>query len=356
MLRVSILQKTLISLLSVVLRVIWLFDYFASNKTSFLKFVLSCFLTFFIGFTLLPPVSKNIIDTTYYLYQGFIYETNGYIPLEPSTKVSKYLAELERAKNIPYPKSTFGLSTPNISAQSALVIEREKNKILFELNKDIKLPPASTTKVLTALVAKDIYSSKDILEVPAKCLTYTNQHIGLTPGDQLRAFDLIKGMLIYSGGDAACTLANGKSSESEFIEKMNQKAMLLGMKNSSFNNPIGLDSNLGDQYSSAYDLYLMSQALVKDETLYSMVQTKEDTIKSVNGIYTYYLRNTNALLWNVPNSVGIKTGRTEGAKEVLIYENKDSSKDLIIIVMGSDNRFNDTEILLNWALESFVWE
>ena len=163
-------------------------------------------------------------------------------------------------------------------------------------------------------------------------------------------------MLIGSAGDAACTLANGKVSEDEFITLMNNKAVQLGLNSTHFSNAVGLDGADGSNYSTAEDLYKLASKAVDNGIIKDIVKTKNYEIKSLNSDFDARILNTNRLLDEIPQSVGIKTGTTAGAGEVLIYEYKDSTKDLFIIVMGSQDRFADTKTLLNWSLNSFSWK
>ena len=121
---------------------------------------------------------------------------------------------------------------------------------MFE-NPDEKLPPASTVKLLTALVAKDIYDENDILIVSKSCTEIDSTKAMLGEGDAFKVSDLIKSMLIGSAGDSACVIATSKIDEKEFVSKMNDKAQLLGMSSTNFSNPTGLDELDNSQYSTA---------------------------------------------------------------------------------------------------------
>ncbi|OGC56358.1 hypothetical protein A3H26_00240 [candidate division WWE3 bacterium RIFCSPLOWO2_12_FULL_36_10] len=244
---------------------------------------------------------------------------------------------------------------PEVSSKSILAIEYNTGKILYENNKDEKLPPASTTKLMTALVALDLYKTSEIVTVPSFCTNLDTQKAGYLSGETDNVDNLLKTLLIYSSGDAACALGVGKVTYTDFVDLMNKKALSLGMNNTHFTNPVGLDAENGDNYSSADDLTKLAKEVLKHILLKENVGTREITLKSPTTRNSRQIRSTNDLLWNLPGTVGIKTGRTYAAGEVLIYEYRAEGKDIIIVVMGSLDRFTDTKKVLEWILLSYSW-
>ena len=265
-----------------------------------------------------------------------------------------YLSDSE--VNTYYPILIQEINVPKISAKSALVMDRGKSKVLYELNPDEVLAPASTVKLMTALVALDLYIFQEVLTVPEYCTEVEGMKAFFPEGSKFLADDLIYSMLVGSAGDSACALASGKVSEKEFIDLMNKKAEALGMRDTHFSNPVGLDNINGGHYSTVTDLYKLANNAVANRFISQIVSTNYFYLKSIDGLYGSNLYNTNALLWQIPGSVGIKTGTTEGAGEVLIYEFRDNQKDLVIIVMGSKDRFYDVISLLTWTLLSYSWD
>lgn len=251
----------------------------------------------------------------------------------------------------PFLKNNIELSL--ITAKSYLVVDRKHSKVLAEKDKDLKLASASTTKLMTALVALDIYKPDDVVKISADCAAVESTKAGFPEGSAYKAYDLISAMLIGSVGDAACALAENKIPAEEFIYEMNKKAYTFGMKNTFFTNPIGLDGVDYSHFSTATDLYKLANFSVKNTKLAEIVKTQNFSISSIDGSFTIDLENTNKLLKEIPQSVGIKTGTTVEAKEVLVYEYADSIKDIIIVVMGSDDRFADTKALLSWTQDSY---
>jgi len=245
---------------------------------------------------------------------------------------------------------------PELSAISAGVFERRSGKVLFSQLPDEKLAPASTTKLITALVALELYSPGEKVIVPYFCTNIDSTKAFLPADEQFLARELIYTMLVGSAGDAACALATSKVSYSEFVDKMRQKAAVLGMKNTNFVNPIGLDGFNGVHYSTVSDLYLLALASLSNETVQDAVKTKEFKVRSLTSDFTYQVTNTNRFLWEIAGTTGIKTGTTVGAGEVLIYSWQDRDRELVLVVMGSRDRFTDTRNLLNWSLDNYAWK
>jgi len=300
-------------------------------------------ISFFYPNTPTNTLAKTFTTNTRYISEGVFY-TFHRVPISggpnnvlgvSSTRQFPYVD-----KEIPYPV---------ISAKSAIVADLKTKKILFNLNGDVKLAPASTTKLMTAVVSLDMYQLNQLLEVPSFCTTIEGQKAGFKEGEEISVENLIKTMLVTSAGDSACVLAASKLSYNDFVNAMNSKALDLEMKDTSFTNPIGLDGVNGTHYSTANDLLKLTVYTLKNELVRESVKTKELDFDGKK------LMNTNKLLMEIPQTVGVKTGTTAEAGEVLIYEYKDEVKDLIIIVMGSKDRFEDTKALLNWTISSYVF-
>lgn len=253
------------------------------------------------------------------------------------------------------PISLGKIDKPEISARAAIAVDVLSDKVLFDFNSNDKLAPASTTKLMTALISLDIYSLDDKLKTPAVCVSIESQKAGLYTGMKLSVKDLVYTLLIGSAGDSACVLSLGSTSYDDFVNLMNKKAKKIGMENSNFTNPIGLDGENGSHYSSAADLYKLAKYAVKNDTVRDIISTKEYTFSDTSKNLKFKIFNTNKLLWEIPETVGIKTGTTQDAGEVLIYEYKSGNKDIVIIVMGSGDRFFDTKVILNWVLASYLW-
>jgi len=255
------------------------------------------------------------------------------------------------AKQRGIPRLTKELTAPKITALSVYAYDITNDKILFEVDEHAPLPPASVTKLMTALISLDVYGLEDLIAVPEICTNTHSQEAGLNIGEMIRVRDLVYAMLVGSAGDAACTLSIGKVSYEDFVSRMNSKAKELGMKDTKLTNPVGLDGKNGDHVSTAYDLFLLSRAAISNAFIKEIVKTKEFSTPSG----AHVLKNTNDLLWNLSGTVGIKTGRTYAAGEVLSYAYADDVKEIVIVVMGSNDRFTDSKLILDWILKSYSW-
>lgn len=233
---------------------------------------------------------------------------------------------------------------PAISAKGAIVIDRNSQVILYQKNANLILPPASTTKIMTALVALDYYKPDDILSV--KTATVEGSVLGISQNEKFRFEDLLYAMLLPSANDAALAIAeNYPGGEKEFVKKMNEKAKEFHLLSTAFADPIGLEDN--KDYTSSLDLARLSSIALENSEFSKVVATKNITIRSFDG-KDYFLYSLNKLL-DLPGINGIKTGTTEGAGQVLVTSKKIANgQDLIIVVMQSQDRFADTEILLNY--------
>lgn len=262
---------------------------------------------------------------------------------------------LGAAKKIVYPVFLNKSPLPVLTAKSVYAVDLNSKMTLVDNNKDLVLAPASTTKLMTALVVLDLYDLDELVLIPEMCTQIESQKSGFLANDTLSVKSLLYSLLVNSGGDAACALSLGKVSYADFIDKMNKKAKLLGMQNTQFTNPIGLDAVNGEHHSTAHDLFRLASVAIENELIQEIVATKEVVVKGSSG-FEVNLFNTNELLWTLSGTVGIKTGKTVEAGEVLVYEYQNDDVDLIIVLMGSESRFYETQLVLNWILDNYTWQ
>lgn len=241
---------------------------------------------------------------------------------------------------IPYLKLPY---YPEISAEGIYVVDLPSFTPIFSRNENLKLFPASTTKILTALVTFDVYKPDQIIAV--KRTIDDGQVMGLVVGEKITVENVLYGMLVHSGNDAAYVLAENYGYE-KFVGLMNKKAQSLGMKNSYFSNPNGLDS--GTQHSTAFDLALAARELLKNPYLSKIVSTKEITISDVDFKYFHRLENVNKLLGEIQGLGGLKTGYTENAGENLVSFYKKNGHQYVVVILKSLDRFNDTRNIISW--------
>lgn len=239
-------------------------------------------------------------------------------------------------------------TAPEISAEGVYIVDLDSFTPVYERGAKTRFLPASTTKVMTALVAYDVYNPEDVVTV--KRVVNSGQTMGLVVGERITVEKLIYGTLIQSGNDAAFALADNYGFD-KFVELMNAKAKSLQMSDSYFKNPAGLDTP--DQFTTAYDLALASRELLKNKYLSKIVSIKEITISDEDFKYFHTLSNVNKLLGEIQGIGGLKTGFTEEAGENLIslYRKQDGS-DFIIVILKSSDRFEDTTSVVEWLKQN----
>jgi len=250
-------------------------------------------------------------------------------------------------KNItlPYLKNSF--YQPEVSAQGIYVVDLPSFTPILEKNPHTRFLPASTLKIITALVAYDVYKPNQIIEV--KKTINEGQLMDLKIGEKITVENLLYGTLVHSGNDAAYVLADNYGYE-KFIKLMNEKAKKLSMKNTHFTDPTGLKEN--NQYSSPFDLALAARELLKNPYLAKIVSTKEIIISDVDFKYFHKLTNVNKLLGEIQGLGGLKTGYTQEAGENLVSFYKKNGHQYLIIILKSEDRFADTEKIINWINEN----
>lgn len=255
--------------------------------------------------------------------------------------INKIIPEIKiNIKPIPYLKLPY---YPEVTAESIYLVDLPSFTPIFSRNENLKLFPASTTKILTALVAYDVYKPDQIITV--KKIITDGQVMGLIIGEKITVENILYGTLVHSGNDAAFVLADNYGYY-KFVDLMNKKARDLGMKNSYFSNPNGLDS--GTQHSTAFDLSLAARELLKNPYLSKIVSTKEISISDVDFKYFHQLTNVNKLLGEIQGLGGLKTGYTENAGENLVSFYKKNGHQFVIVILKSLDRFNDTKNIITW--------
>jgi D-alanyl-D-alanine carboxypeptidase len=240
-----------------------------------------------------------------------------------------------------------------VSGQGALAVDLNSGINLYEKNPDFPLLPASTTKIVTALVALDTYPLNQILTVGK--ISVDGQKMGLYFGEQMKVEDLLYGLLVYSANDAAEVLADAyPGGRGEFIIAMNEKAKELSMNHSIFQNPVGLDGTT--QVSTAKDLVRASEVAMRNPEFAKIVGTKQIVLTDISGKNSYNLKNINELLGKVPGVLGVKTGWTENARENLVtYVERDGHR-VMIAILGSQDRFGETKELIDWIFANYEWK
>jgi D-alanyl-D-alanine carboxypeptidase (penicillin-binding protein 5/6) len=246
---------------------------------------------------------------------------------------------------------------PLLAAKSYLLYDYTSSQVLVNQNGDARMEPASLTKLMTAYLAFDAIKHGTLsldqeLTVPAAAVRNTGGESSmlLRAGQTVTVDELLRGLIVQSGNDAAITLAdNIAGSEAGFVDLMNKEAQRLGMKNTHFSNPVGLPD--AQHYSSAFDLALLAAAVVRDyPQQYQLFALREYTFNNVTQA------NRNRLLWIDPYADGIKTGHTETAGYCLVGSVRRDNRRLISVLLGASSdslRATESQKLLNFGFQSF---
>lgn len=298
------------------------------------------------------PLSRFILALCLFLL-AFLYPGHNFLQsqiLHPS-KVLSY--SLPTPNLTIYPISD-GVSVPSTSARAVIVQDVGSKSLLYAKNPDTLLLPASTTKIMTALVARNTWGD---LSTP---LTVVNedraigQTIKLVKGEQLSVESLLKGILIHSGNDAALALAdNYDGGYPAFVAAMNVQAKDLHLEHTVYKNPSGIEQY--GHVTTARDLATLASVAMADPVLRDIVATRYTVISDITGTIKHPLVTTNELLGEIEGLSGLKTGWTENAGECLVSYVERDGRGIIVVVLGSLDRFGDTRRLIDWVYAHHTW-
>jgi len=244
---------------------------------------------------------------------------------------------------------------PVLKARSAIVMDLDTGTTLFQLDPHGRHAPASLTKVVTALVALDDLRLDQLITVPASInqLPWDSTRMGLRVGERLTVRELLYGLFLNSGNDAAITLAEAGMPRPAFMARMNAKAAALGMADTHFVNPIGLDDPA--HYSSAADLARAAVELTRRfPTVAAMASIASLTLPATSTHHAYALYNLNDLVRKYPGATGLKTGWTGRAGGCLIATATREGQHLLVVVMGSPRVFEEAAALLDYGFAGGV--
>ncbi|TGE35296.1 D-alanyl-D-alanine carboxypeptidase [Desulfosporosinus fructosivorans] len=237
-----------------------------------------------------------------------------------------------------------------ISAAAAVLMDVTTGDILFGKQADTQRPPASTTKIMTAILGLELGSPDEVVTVSKKAAAVGEATLHLDPGEKITLYELITGALVRSGNDACVAIAEHISgSEEQFVKLMNKKAMALGAQNTNFVNTNGLPRK--EHYTTARDLALMARHGLQIPQFSSITRQKETEIHFLEPDVFMDLRNTNKLLWNYPYANGVKTGTTTAAGKCLVASATKDERQLLAVVLNAPDRFGDAKKLLEWGFE-----
>lgn len=244
------------------------------------------------------------------------------------------------------PVCSAGETPPAISAEAAILVDADSGRVLYEKDAHSKRLIASTTKLMTALVALESTPHLDKVITVKSEYQAEGSSMYLKVGEELTLEELLYGLLLSSGNDAALAIAGGCAGEVEtFVGWMNEWAAELGMENSHFANPNGLDDE--EHYSTAYDMALLARAALKNETLRQMVATRSITVAGRS------LTNHNKLLWNYEGCTGMKTGYTEAAGRTLVSCAVRGNQTLICVTLKDRDDWADHAALFDYGFQNW---
>ena len=225
-----------------------------------------------------------------------------------------------------------------INARSAVVIDAETQEVLYAKNPYLKRAPASTTKLVTAMVVLDYKGLQDIVTISRRASLVSPHKAGFRAGDRVTIQNLLYAALLDSANDAAVALAEATSgSEARFVRLMNKKAVAIGAKNTRFRNASGLPGK--GQYTTAYDLSKIMRYALRSPTLKKIIGTRFAEISTEKG-KDIFLKNSNKLLWSEDDIVGGKTGYTRKARHCFVGAAERNGDTVIFAILGSPNRGN----------------
>lgn len=263
------------------------------------------------------------------------------------------------------PEKISGASEPQIGAKAAILIDVPSAYVLYEKNMEAKVPIASTTKIMTAVVVIDDFGDKlnDVVTITYPMIAVEGSDIQLKVGEKITVANLLKGLLIMSGNDTANALAIHFGGKEAFVERMNQKAKELGLENTYFRDPAGLDD---EGFSTAHDLALLASFAMRKDLFREIVKTPQTTITSVGADVIHELKSSNRLIKNddalfYPFAIGIKTGFTYAAGHCLVSAAQNNGHEILGVILNTNENSitasaAESRKLLEWGFANWQWK
>lgn len=241
------------------------------------------------------------------------------------------------------------ISAIETSATSAILMDLDNNRILYSKNIHERRSVASISKIMTAVLAIESGKMDDTVIINDSIKKTYGSAIYIKEGEKLKLRDLVYGLMLRSGNDAALAIADFVGGN-DFIEMMNNKASEIGMKNTIFNNPHGLDEEKGN-YSTAYDMAILTSYAMKLKEYKEIVSTKKYTLKT--NMNTYVWKNKNKLLRLYKYTTGGKTGFTKIAKRTLVTTASKDNINLVVVTLNDGNDFKDHQDLFEYGFNNY---
>ncbi len=251
------------------------------------------------------------------------------------------------------PVSSDSSSAAQVKATSVYILAQENGEVLFEHNSNTDYAPASTTKLMTALVVRQQYQLDTVIAIPS--VSFVDARQPLVAGQKYTVRELLATLLISSNNTAAYALAQAHPEGYEgFMRDMNRTARVVGLTNSYFTNPAGFDAP--DHRSTARDLGLLFRAALQDPVLREDLATVSHVLRNSDGNAVATFSNTHQLLKLDSRAKAGKTGTTDEARQVLITLLETKGHPYILVLLGSTDRYNETRRLADWVDERYTWQ
>lgn len=255
------------------------------------------------------------------------------------------------------PIRDFNIPDPIITARAVGLYDIVSDKFLYAKEPDRQVPIASVTKLMTAVIIKENINISDIITVAPENINVDGQGADLVKGERIVVADLLKIMLIKSSNDAAASFANyAKQQGIDLVAKMNEKAKEIGMNQTRYLDPSGLNDN---GVSTVKDLVLLVKYINDQHSdIWRILRTQSETVASYDGINSHALTSTNALLGQMSGIIGGKTGYTDRAMGTMVLQVslQDGENMVISIILGSSDRFGETKKLIDWGNTAYRWK
>ncbi len=236
---------------------------------------------------------------------------------------------------------TLSVCAVDVSAESAIVLDCYTGKVIYEKNADEKRSIASTTKIMTGLLASEIYDIDEEVIIKPEWCGIEGSSMYLTAGETLKIGDLIHGLMLASGNDAATALASLRNESDSFITLMNSRAAEIGLENTNFENPSGLDSE--NHYSTARDMAVLTQFALKNQYFAKVCSTKQGNIGN------RFFANHNKLLFLIKGCIGVKTGYTDDSGRCLVSAVNRDGRQFIAVTLNAPDDWEDHKKLYDMA-------
>ena len=283
---------------------------------------------------------------------GGLYGKSGFTAYAPQRNGTPVISTVLDARTHNESSDLNPYGFPQTSARALCLISGDSGELLYCQNGNEALPMASTTKIMTALVALERCSADSVVTVPREACNIEGSSVYLREGEKITVRDLLYGLMLESGNDAACALAIASyGSVDKFVTAMNKRARELGLVSTSFANPHGLPAE--NHYTTARELAKIAYTAMQNPLFREIVKTKTYTAKGENGEPTRYFSNHNRLLGSYEGTVGIKTGYTLSAGRCLVTSAERNGTSFIAVTLGDRNDFADHRAMYDFAFENF---